>query len=335
MKIAIRADGGTNIGMGHIMRTLVLAKELSKIHDVFYICRVDKLLSEKYRIGIEKVKSQGFIVRTIREDSILIDLKDIEADLLITDSYDVDGKYFDETKRMFNKTAYIDDMNLYYFNVDFLINQNIDSVDFAYKVNTDTKILIGSDYIMLREEFSGISEKYIKEEVKDIMITMGGGDPHHITEQILDYVKMLEYNFHIAVGPSFEKDNYLKDFENSKVRLHYNASMYEIMQSSDIAVSACGSTLYELAVCGVPTLGLIVVDNQQGIAKKMDELGMIKNMGWYDNLLKDKFIDDLNYLCNDFIKRREMSLKAKKAVDGNGVKRIVKELGLDFDMDRQ
>ncbi len=52
MKIAIRADGGAKIGMGHIMRTLVLAKELSKNHDVFYICRVDNPLSEKYRIGI-------------------------------------------------------------------------------------------------------------------------------------------------------------------------------------------------------------------------------------------------------------------------------------------
>ena len=40
MKIAIRADGGSKIGMGHIMRTLVLAKELAKTNDVFYICRI-------------------------------------------------------------------------------------------------------------------------------------------------------------------------------------------------------------------------------------------------------------------------------------------------------
>ncbi|MBU3126662.1 UDP-2,4-diacetamido-2,4,6-trideoxy-beta-L-altropyranose hydrolase [Clostridium tagluense] len=335
MKIAIRADGGATIGMGHIMRTLVLAKELSKVHDVFYICRVDNPLSDKYIIGIEKIKSQGFVVKAIREDFILLDLKDIQADLLITDSYDVYEKYFDETKKMFNKTAYIDDMNLHYFNVDFLINQNVDGVDFAYKVNNDTKLLIGSDYIMLRDEFRAVSEKYIKEKVNDIMITVGGADPHHITEQILDYVKILDYTFHIVVGPSFEKDNCLKDFENSKVRVYYNANMYEIMQNCDIAISACGSTLYELAVCGVPTLGLIIADNQQGIAKKMDELGMIKNMGWYDNLIKDKFIDDLNYICNSFVKRREISLKAKKAIDGNGVKRIVKELGFAYDMDKQ
>ncbi|GCD09005.1 UDP-2,4-diacetamido-2,4,6-trideoxy-beta-L-altropyranose hydrolase [Clostridium tagluense] len=329
MKIAIRADGGKNIGMGHIMRTLVLAQELCKIHDVFYICKVDNPLSEKYRIGIEKVKSQGFLVKTIRDKFVLSDLKHIEAGLLITDSYDIDEVYFDETKKIFNQTAYIDDMNLYYFNVDFLINQNINGVDFAYKVNIDTKLLVGSDYIMLRDEIRGISQKYIIENANDIMITVGGGDPYHITEQILNYVNILDYNFHVVVGPSFEKDNWLKSFESRKVRLYYNANMYEIMQKCDIAISACGSTLYELAFCEVPTLGLVIAHNQQEIAKKMDELGMMKNMGWYDNLIKDKFIDDLNYLCNDVVKRREMSLKARKAVDGNGAKRIVEGLGLE------
>ncbi len=35
MKIAIRAEGGFQIGMGHIMRTLALAKELAKANEVF------------------------------------------------------------------------------------------------------------------------------------------------------------------------------------------------------------------------------------------------------------------------------------------------------------
>ncbi|MCB2288858.1 UDP-2,4-diacetamido-2,4,6-trideoxy-beta-L-altropyranose hydrolase [Clostridium sp. CS001] len=329
MKIAIRADGGANIGMGHIMRTLVLAKELSKMYDVFYICRVDNPLSEKYKIGIEKIKSHGFIVKTIREDFILLDLKGIKADLLITDSYDVDENYFDETKKMFNQTAYIDDMNLYYFNVNFLINQNIDSADFEYRVNDDTKLLIGSNYIMLRDEFRVVSEKYIKEKVNDIMITVGGADPHHITEQILEYIKMLNYNFHIVVGPSFDKNNSLKNFETSKISFYHNANMYEIMQKCDIAISACGSTLYELAVSGVSTLGIIIADNQQGIAYKMNEMEIIKNMGWYDQLDKDTFVRELNALCSDYGKRKEMYTRAKGAINGNGVNEIVKGLNLE------
>ncbi|MDP4176900.1 MAG: UDP-2,4-diacetamido-2,4,6-trideoxy-beta-L-altropyranose hydrolase [Bacillota bacterium] len=323
MKIAIRADGGSNIGFGHIMRTLVLAKELSKINDVFYICRVDNYLSDKYKIGIEKVKSQGFVVKTIREDFLLEDLKSIKADLLITDSYDIDEEYFNETKKVFSKTAYIDDMNLYYYNVDFLINPNIDAADFKYKVNDNTKLIVGSQYIMLRDEFINVPKKYINYKIHDIMITVGGADPYHVTEKILTYVKLLDYNFHVVVGPSFDKENLLKNFEGDKISMYYNANMFEIMNKCDLAISACGSTLYELASCGVPTLGLILADNQQEIANKMDELSMIKNLGWYNKLSKDIFLQSLISLCNDYVTRSELSNNAKKTVDGNGAKRIV------------
>lgn len=90
MKIAIRADGGNKIGMGHIMRTLVLAKELAKTNYVFYICRDDNPLSDKYKSGIEKINGEGFNIITIDESNILDKLKDISADCLITDSYDVE-----------------------------------------------------------------------------------------------------------------------------------------------------------------------------------------------------------------------------------------------------
>ncbi|MDF2884899.1 MAG: UDP-2,4-diacetamido-2,4, 6-trideoxy-beta-L-altropyranose hydrolase [Clostridiaceae bacterium] len=326
MKIAIRADGGSKIGMGHIMRTLVLAKELFKNNDIFYICRVDTPLSDKYKIGIEKIKSEGFPVREIREDFILADMKNISADLLITDSYDVDEIYFDETAKMFNKTAYIDDMNFCNYNVDFLINQNINADDLNYNVYNGTRLLLGTKYLMLRNEFRSIPEKYIKEKPQDIMITVGGGDPFHITEQILDYVNLLDYNFHVIIGPSFSKNADFKKYEGGHIKLCYNADMHEIMNKCDVAVSACGSTLYELAACGVPALGVIVADNQQGIANKMNELGVIKCAGWYNKLSKDTFVNALNHLCEDFYERSKMSAKARIVVDGNGVDRIVEQL---------
>ena len=96
MRIAIRADGGASIGMGHIMRTLVLAKEFAKNNEVFYVCRVQgdislplskienskdetlyNRISDKYITGIEKVIGEGFKVLFIREENLLEDLKNI------------------------------------------------------------------------------------------------------------------------------------------------------------------------------------------------------------------------------------------------------------------
>lgn len=349
MKIVIRADGGAKIGMGHIMRTLVLAKELIKHNnEVFYICRIDltsramykeeflnkyssdeikkKGISDRYKNGIEKVISEGFNVCFVRENHLIEDMSIISADLLITDSYDVDENYFNKTKALFNKTAYIDDMNLYQFNLDFLINQNVDAEDFDYKVNDSTKLILGANYIMLREEFRKLSPKNIKAKASDIMLTVGGADPFHITDKILSWIKDLDYNFHVVVGPSFENSEVLESYKSDKIKLYYNANMHMLMEKCDVAISACGSTLYELAVCGVPTIGIIIADNQLGIGKKLNNMGVIKKLGWYDKITREDFINNLNELISDCELRKIMAQRASSIIDGKGAERIAKIL---------
>jgi UDP-2,4-diacetamido-2,4,6-trideoxy-beta-L-altropyranose hydrolase len=327
MIIVIRADGGLKIGMGHIMRTLVLAKELAKTDDVFYICRVDKPLTNKYKIGIEKVKTEGFNVKCIDENNIIDELKNIKADLLITDSYDVDEKYFNETKKIFIKTGYIDDLNKGYFNVDFIVNQNINAEEYKYKTNEHTKLFLGPKYALLREEFRNPKEKNINEKVKSVLITVGGSDYYHITEKILKYVYDLEYNFHVVVGPAFDNIEELRKLEeiNENIQLHFNANMCELMQKCDIAISSCGSTLYELSACRVPTLGIIVADNQQCFAEKMHYKGLINNLGWFNDLNEEKFIKNLKLLISNLDYRLGM-VNSQKVVNKNGVKELAKEI---------
>ncbi|MHB9938656.1 UDP-2,4-diacetamido-2,4,6-trideoxy-beta-L-altropyranose hydrolase [Clostridium sporogenes] len=324
MKIAIRADGGSKIGMGHIMRTLVLAKELAKTNDVFYICKVGNPLSNKYKSGIDKVKAEGFDIVTINENNIINDLRNIVADCLITDSYDVNEEYFNLTKDMFKITGYIDDMNLYCFNVDFIINQNIGAEEYFYKANKDTKLFLGTNYTMLREEFRKNPNKNIKKEVQNIMITVGGADPNGITNIICNYVKDLELKFHIVIGPSFKEKNikkltYLENLKDN-INLYFNANMIEIMNKCDIAISACGSTLYELSACRVPALGLIIADNQEKIAHKMHEDGLIYNLGWYKDLTKDIILDNIKKISK--LDNRQIIINNQKIINKNGVEKL-------------
>ncbi|MGO5065102.1 UDP-2,4-diacetamido-2,4,6-trideoxy-beta-L-altropyranose hydrolase [Clostridium sp. LCP25S3_F8] len=328
MKIAIRADGGSQIGMGHIMRTLVLAKELAKANDVFYICKVDVPLSSKYKPGIDKVKTEGFNVVTINENNIINDLKNIVADCLITDSYDVNEKYFNLIKGMFKITGYIDDMNLYYFDVDFIINQNIGAEEYFYKVNKDTKMFLGTKYTMLREEFRKNPNKNIKKEVQNVMITVGGADSNGITNIIYGYVKDLKLELHIVIGPSFKEENVEKLLKlkssRDNINLYFNANMIEIINKCDIAISACGSTLYELAACRVPTLGLIIADNQEKIAYKMNQEGLIYNLGWHKNLTKNTIIDNIKRISK--LENRKIIIKNQRIINKNGVEKLTKEI---------
>lgn len=323
-KIAIRADGGSQIGIGHIMRTLVLAKELAKTNEIFYVCRRDNPLSDKYSVGIEKLKKEGFKVIDIDENDFLSELKKIDADCLITDSYDVDENYFKETKRMFKKTGYFNDMNLYYFDVDFIINQNINAEDYKYNADKRTKLLLGTSFVLLRDEFRKTGIKRLNENVNDILITLGGSDFNNYTGELIEYIKELKYKFHIVVGPSFnnvvELMEYEKGYEN--IKLYFNANMKELMEKCDLAISACGSTLYELAACGVPTIGVVVAENQDKIAKKMEEKKAIINLGKIEYLNKEKIVNVVTGISNNLNNRIELSINGNKVVNINGVEKL-------------
>lgn len=335
MKILIRTDGGPSIGMGHVMRTLTLAKELKKYFDIDFVCRTEgeeRVLNpkSKYADGIHKIQVSGFKTIFVRENMVLEDLAEIDGDILITDSYDVDENYFAQTKKMFKKTVYIDDMCLYNFkDVDLLINQNVNADDLDYKLNSKTSYLLGCNYTMLRDEFRKVNSKQIKRRARDIMITFGGSDPFLLTLKTLYYLKEECYNFHVVVGPSFSEDyvSKLRSYEAySNIYFYYNANMKSLMEKSDICISAAGSTLYELCVVGVPTLSVTIAENQNRVSEKFDELGITKNLGWHNEINKDKILTELKLLGKDYSKRKQISDKGRNLVDGKGTFRIVERI---------
>lgn len=335
MRILIRADGGADIGMGHIMRTLTLARELKKYFDVAYVCRTDEedktiKPGSRYSDGVHKVQVAGFKMFFVRENKVLEDLKDVKGDILITDSYDVDESYFEATKKMFSRTIYIDDMCIYNFKgVDMIINQNINAEDLDYKLSSETSYLLGCNYTMLREEFRDAHFKYIKRRAKDVMITFGGADPFLLTLKTLYYLKEEKYNFHVVVGPAFGNDyiNKLRSYEScSNIFFYYNADMKALMGKCDICISAAGSTLYELCAEGVPSLSVTIAENQSKVAEKFNDIGIVKSLGWHNELNKEKIINELDKLSKGYNKRKEISDKGRNLVDGKGTARIVEKI---------
>lgn len=332
MNIAIRADGGAHIGLGHIMRTLVLAKELRKYHNIFYVCRKSINEPDKYLAGAELAINKGFNVEYINENSAYDDLKLIDADCLLTDSYDVDENYFNYTKDLFKYTGYIDDMNLYSFNVDLLINQNIGAEKLKYRVNRQTKLMLGTMYTMLRSEFrNSINDSsLIKERIDDIMITTGGSDESHLTYKLINWLVDFKYNYHVVIGPSFDNVliEKLKEIsnQNNNVKLYFNPDMCSLMSKVDLSISACGSTLYELCAKGVPIMGIVVAQNQLALALEMESRKIIEWLGWYNEFSKEALADRLIELDNELDKRKNMIKMGKNLVDGDGVYRIVNEI---------
>lgn len=339
-KLLIRADGNANIGAGHIMRCMSIGNAARKLDvDVCFVTADESFLAV--------LKNNDFKVYVLNSDykkmedeldKLLPLLREEKPDRIILDSYYVTAKYM-ETIKQYSELVYIDDVLSFPYPADTLINYNIYACEKQY---TDLyasrelpKMLLGCRYVPLRDEFQTGKVVEIKNDVKSVLFSAGGADPERIA---LRFVKNVVSNerfndtvFHIVLG-SFEPDK--DEIEaisrsHSNIVTHSNVSrMSDLMLQCDLAISAAGSTLYELCACGVPTITYVLADNQLPGATAFSNLDIMISAG--DDRVDGKLIDNIireitNVSCN-VEKRRGMQHKGLSSIDGKGAKKIVQEI---------
>lgn len=335
MKVAVRADGGPNIGMGHVQRCLTLSSELKKNGaGVLFISKKDETIEKK-------IKQEEFEVIALKDN---IDLKEdlkntINAikthrvNAVITDSYAVNEYYLTEIKKTVPLLVSIDDLAKISFPSDIVINQNVYAKDLDYHSSTGrTKFLLGPKYALLREEFSNLSKRKINEKVKNILITLGGSDSFNLTPKILKVLDRISRNFKITVvvGPFFKNVPEIEKTAeeiNKNVELIYNSyEMSRIMLASDLAITGGGTTLYELAAAGTPALAFYLAENQLRNVQGMAEVGTLVNMGWGNNWTQKKFYEKIDELTGNHVLRERMSKSGQELVDKKGSQRAVNSI---------
>ena len=324
--ILIRADANESIGSGHVMRCKSIASALAdKGGEVAFITadhRGDSLIGE----------FPSFCLNSdwLNMDNELPKLYEIirakKPPLLLIDSYKVTEKYFDALHGL-TKTAYIDDLNAGLWNVDILINYNIfsQSYDYSRYDRRNTRLLLGTSYTPLREEFRLSQPHVIREKISDVLISAGGSDPAMMTEKIIMNVcpEFPGVNFHFVIGALNPRIESIRKLSRQNIILHINErNMSGLMRDCDAAVSAAGSTLYELCACGTPSVTYVLADNQTDAAEMFGTLGVMINAG--DCRKRDDIssviIESLRGM-NESV-RAEMSARMQRLVDGNGAMRI-------------
>jgi UDP-2,4-diacetamido-2,4,6-trideoxy-beta-L-altropyranose hydrolase len=327
MNIAFRVDGNSIIGMGHIVRCLSLAKEFQISGCRVFFISVDP-------VGIEIIKGQGFEVEKIESNAdfgvnqIAEVLKAKSIDCLVIDSYQVSQEYFLKLKTWPGLLCYIDDINLFVYSVDILINGNIGAEIIAYQRHSQQELLLlGIGFNLIRDEFRGLPKRVVSRQIEHILITMGGSDPYHLTEKIIRELKSSpefdQMQLNVVIGSGFTQQTELYQLSEglSGITFHQKVTrMSELMLQADLAISAGGSTLYELCACGVPTLAVTVASNQECIVQRLTELGYIKSLGWFESIRFDvlpKLIGDYS-----FQERVAAVSRMQQLVDGYGVVRV-------------
>ena len=224
-------------------------------------------------------------------------------------------------------------MNASIWDLDFLINYNIFGtvMDYSGYMKTRTRLMLGPTYAPLRDEFKNIAEHEIDDVkcVKDIMVSAGGADPEGITEKLIENVcdDLKDITFHFIIGvlnPRLEKIRALAD-EHRNVILHINEkNMSALMKSCDVAISAAGSTLYELCACGTPTITYTLADNQLAAAEEFQRRGIMLSAGDCrgNNSFVYSLAEQVHKLIADRQKRSLLSARMQVLVDGCGSERV-------------
>jgi len=162
---------------------------------------------------------------------------------------------------------------------------------------------------------------------------MGGGDPANITLRViraLGKVACDGLEIIVVVGSMNPHVEMLKaTLRESKliIRLQQDTSeMPQLMAWADLAVSGGGSTCWELAFMGVPSLLFVLAENQCRIAEGLEQAGVAINLGWSHEVSDTAVVETLQGLCQAAERRCHMSKLGRKLVDGRGASRVLQAL---------
>lgn len=256
--------------------------------------------------------------------------------LVIVDGYAFSLGYL-SLLRTIVKVCSIDDFCREDNPADVIVNYNIHAIGGYQQFGTDKarRLLLGPWYAPLRGEFQSFIPREPAEAVMDILVTTGGTDPLDFLGNFLSEAETAKefggIRFHAVIGPyALETHRLRGPGLRQGIVLHRNvSSMSSLMGSCDMAVSAGGSTLYELCRCGLPTVSISFADNQLPVVEGFHGMGVIPYCGDVRHDMHGtirRCIARLVDYLHDYPKRSRISHEMRTLVDGGGAKRIAAEL---------
>ncbi|CAG21086.1 UDP-2,4-diacetamido-2,4,6-trideoxy-beta-L-altropyranose hydrolase [Photobacterium profundum] len=353
MKIAIRVDASRHIGSGHVMRCLVLAKELRKEGHIV-------LFASRAQAGdmIDFVRSQGFSVRELiqpeqwqepkhtadyqawlqvsEEVDALSFIELVEAvDIVIVDHYGLNKTWESQVRVHYGcQIMAIDDL-VRDHDCDLLLDQTYgrDSASYQHLVTPSAKVLLGCEYALLNPFFSQLREAAIERiqqpaRLHRVMVSMGGVDNPNATLSVLNALSERRNQIElvtVVINPKAPHYDEVLDFvvEHSCWIKQYDfvENMAKMMLDHTVAVGAPGTTSWERACMGLPNVIIPLADNQQTISQNLIDVGAsiaveLDKIGTCLPLVLDT-------LCDQYSDYRIRNLLL---CDGLGLRRVVREI---------
>ncbi|MDI7776137.1 UDP-2,4-diacetamido-2,4,6-trideoxy-beta-L-altropyranose hydrolase [Asticcacaulis sp. EMRT-3] len=263
MRLFIRTQASSAIGMGHFMRCFAIA-EAARAQGLAVTFLLDAL-EDGVRQRLSEIGADGVVIPALGSGEDLMRLSELgltRRDWLIVDSYAADEAYL-AALSLLARLCVIDDLGLLaVYDADLLINPALAAPDMGYATKTRARCLLGAPYALIRREF----REAVARPDGVVTIMFGGSDPQNLSAacaEILLHNDM--FRVRIIAGPANAHIAGLRALAALHDRLEVVASppsVAEALSDSALVITAAGGTVGELAAMGLPALVLVVYDNQ-------------------------------------------------------------------------
>lgn len=363
MNVVFRCDASIQIGTGHVMRCLTLADELArqgaKCH---FICRkhegnlIDFIVQKGYEVykleivhldnhikgGVEPIlfHSEWLGSSQAEDAKQTIDIiSNIEPEWLIIDHYALNDYWEQKLRPHCNNILVIDDLADRKHDCDVLLDQTFgrDKQDYQHLVPDHCKVLCGTTYALLRPEFSKWRQYSLKRRknnaLEHILVNLGGVDKDNLTSKILNTLKQAPLSDSCKITVIMGSTSPWIDAVKKKAeQLPWHvevktgvSNMAELIANSDLAIGAAGSTSWERCCLGLPTIMLVIADNQVDVANSLNAINAVKVVLSNHSLTQviHEYLSDLIQVPEEL---KAMSQSSAGVLDGHGTYKVIEKM---------
>jgi UDP-2,4-diacetamido-2,4,6-trideoxy-beta-L-altropyranose hydrolase len=338
--LLIRTDANAGMGMGHAMRCLALAQAWQDAGGQATFAMADNIISLAERLcteGFRHIQLSTLAGSADDVHQIIALARRKETSIVVVDGYHFGTDYQKAIKNAGLDLLFIDDYgHAETYWADFVLNQNIYAHEKLYLDQAPySKLLLGTRYTLLRREFLKWQEweREIPDVGHKVLVTLGGGDPDNVTLKViqaLQQVQIDDLEIVVVVGGSNPHKNILDaavQRSSASIDLKSNVmDMSALMAWADVAVSAGGSTTWEIAFMGLPSLVLILTENQRPVAEGLDKADVAVNLGWHVKMSSAEISQALTCLLMKRERRAGMTQRGRALVDGQGCTRALEHV---------
>lgn len=259
----------------------------------------------------------------------------VRPDWLVVDHYALDATWERPLQSIVPRTLVIDDLADRQHECHVLLDQNMDrdAQTYAGKVPMGSTVLTGPRHALLRPEFRSLRERSLARrphgKLLNIFISMGGVDLLNSTGQALAAVRQsrLDKECRVTIVMGGRAPG-LKVVEEAAQQFPWPidvkvdvSNMAELMTQADLAIGAAGGSAWERCCLGLPSLLVVLADNQRNGALALARAGAARLIGDASNI-ETQIPSAIDAMQNGAT-LAEMAVRAGAVTDGQGVERVM------------